>query len=103
MAGGLLVAAGLALFAAPWASREPDGLERVARDQGFADRSRGHDLKDGPLAGYSVTGLAERRGTAVAGLVGVLVTFGATLAVFSLLRHRRRRGRPGRTPAGTEP
>ena len=84
---GLLVALGLGILVSPWASGSPDGLERVALDQGFAEDARDHALEDGPLAGYGVEGVEDERvGRALAGPVGVLVTFGVGLALFGLLR-----------------
>ena len=79
---GLLVAALLVLVAAPLASSEPDGLERVAIDQGFIDSAEDHPLSESPLADYGVSGIEdESTGTRVAGLVGVLITFGVGAAI----------------------
>lgn len=90
--GGLLVAVGLAVFVSPWADPDPDGLERVAETQGFAETARDHDLGDGPLADYGVRAIGEGRlSRALAGLVGTFVTFGLGLVVFVLLRRRRGR------------
>jgi hypothetical protein len=84
---GLLIAAGLALFVSPLASSEPDGLERVATDEGFIDAAGDHALKDNPVADYSVKGIDDDRwSTAISGLIGVLVTFGVGVGVFALLR-----------------
>lgn len=91
LAGGV-VAALLVLVAAPLASGEPDGLERVAIDQGFAESAEHHLLAEAPLADYGVSGVEdEATGTQVAGLVGVAVTFvagAAIVGVFALLRRR---------------
>jgi hypothetical protein len=38
---GLALAVGLAFFAAPYASSSPDGLDRVAADEGFAGAAGG--------------------------------------------------------------
>lgn len=90
--GGLLVAVGLAVFVSPLASTEPDGLERVAADQGFADDAATHDLADSPLADYGVRGVSdERTSTAVSGLIGTLITFGVGLLLFGALRRYRER------------
>ena len=81
-AAGLVVAALLVLVAAPLASGEPDGLERVAIDQGFIDSAEDHDIAESPLADYEVSGIEEESsGTRVAGLVGVLITFGVGAAI----------------------
>lgn len=94
VAAGLLVASGLVLFVSPLASSEPDGLEKVASDNGLAERAEGHALRKSPVAGYSMKGIDDERwSTGLSGLVGVLLTFGIGLAIFALLRARR--GRPG--------
>lgn len=85
--GGLCVALALAVFVAPRADPDPDGLERVAETQGFASDARPHDLADSPLAGY---GADARVPTGVAGLAGTLLTFGVALLVFRIARARRR-------------
>jgi cobalt/nickel transport system permease protein len=89
---GLVVAALLVLVVAPLASSEPDGLERVATDQGLIESSEEHVLAESPLAEYEVDGVEnEAAGTRVAGVVGVLVTFGigaAIVGIFVVLRKR---------------
>jgi cobalt/nickel transport system permease protein len=89
---GLVVAALLVLVVAPLASSEPDGLERVATDQGLIESSEEHVLAKSPLAEYEVDGVEnEAAGTRVAGVVGVLVTFGigaAIVGIFVVLRKR---------------
>jgi cobalt/nickel transport system permease protein len=72
---GVLVAVGLAVFVAPFASPWPDGLLRVARSLGFAPRATGAPLLPAPLARYVVPGLGGAGSTAVAGAVGALVAF----------------------------
>jgi cobalt/nickel transport protein len=84
---GLLVAVGLALVVGGFASSSPDGLERVAEDKGFLETAQDHLFADGPLADYAVKGVGnERLSTGLAGLIGVLITFGIGLALFALLR-----------------
>lgn len=91
-AAGLAVAALLVLVVAPLASGEPDGLERVAIDRGFADSAEDHPLGDSPLADYGVSGIEdEATGTRLSGLVGVLITFGvgaAIVGVFMVIRRK---------------
>jgi cobalt/nickel transport system permease protein len=91
-ASGLVVAALLVLVAAPLASSAPDGLERVAIDQGFVESAEDHALSESPLADYEVGGVEdEATGTRVAGVVGVLVTFGIGAAIvggFVVIRKR---------------
>jgi cobalt/nickel transport system permease protein len=90
--GGLIVALGLAFFVSPLASSSPDGLERVAIDQGFADTADEHAAADGPLADYGVKGVEdEGLSTGLAGVIGVAVTFGLGMILFGLLRSMRAR------------
>jgi cobalt/nickel transport system permease protein len=91
-AAGLAVAALLVLVVAPLASGEPDGLERVAIDQGFADAAEDHALGDSPLADYGVSGIEdEATGTRLSGLVGVLITFGVGAAIVGAFMVIRRK------------
>ena len=84
---GLVIALALVLFVAPLASDNPDGLERVAIDQGFSTAATDGG---GPLADYGVRGMESRRlATMVAGAVGVTVVFVLGLGLVSLLRRRR--------------
>ncbi len=93
---GLLVAVGLALVVCGFASSSPDGLERVAEDEGFLETARDHLFADGPLADYAVKGVDnERLSTGLSGLIGVLITFGVGLGLFALVRARRSGGRGG--------
>jgi putative Mn2+ efflux pump MntP len=93
IAGGLLVAIGLAMLVSGFASSAPDGLNKVAEDQGIAASARQHLFENGPLAGYAVKGVnGDRLSTGISGLIGVLVTFGIGLALFALLRATRSGG-----------
>ncbi|HSD48277.1 MAG TPA: PDGLE domain-containing protein, partial [Actinomycetota bacterium] len=81
--GGLIVALGLAFFVSPLASSSPDGLNKVAIDKGFSDTQKGHALDDGPLAGYAFKGVDDERvSTGIAGVIGVVVTFGLAMVLF---------------------
>lgn len=93
---GLIVALALAFFVSPSASSEPDGLNKVAIDQGFADTETDHALDDTPTAGYEVRGVGDDRlSTGLAGVVGVAVTFVVAGGVLLMLR-RTRRATPAR-------
>jgi hypothetical protein len=85
-----------------FASSEPDGLNKVAEDHGFAANASQHLFENGPLAGYAVKGVnGDRVSTGLSGLIGVLVTFGVGLALFALLRTMRSdrdRSEPTRAP-----
>jgi len=72
---GLLVALGLALFVAPFASAWPDGLERVAQRLGLAPRAAAAALP-APLAGHAIAGPGSPvAATVVAGALGVAIAF----------------------------
>jgi cobalt/nickel transport system permease protein len=77
---GLLIVVALAVVVSPFASDEPDGLEKVAAEEGFDDAADEHDFADGPFSDLSA---------GAAGLVGVLLTFGAGIGVFAVLRALR--------------
>lgn len=86
---GLAVAVVLAFLVAPEASSEPDGLEKVAIDEGFVDGARDHDLAGSPTADYGVSGVSDPRlGTGLAGVIGIGVTFVAAGGLLLLVRRR---------------
>jgi PDGLE domain len=92
---GLAVALALAFFVSPQASGDPDGLERVAIDEGFADEATAHDLADSPLADYGVEGVDDERiSTGLSGIIGVAVTFAVAGGALLLYRQARRRRAP---------
>jgi hypothetical protein len=96
--GGLIVALGLAFFVSPLASSSPDGLEKVATDEGFIDTAEDHGLADSPLADYGVEGVdSESISTGLSGIIGVVITFGLALLLFGIFHVRR--GRDEREPA----
>jgi hypothetical protein len=86
---GLAVTAILAVVVSGFASGSPDGLERVAEDEGFLEQAEDHDLADSPVADYGVRGVDDARlSTGLAGLIGITVTFALGYGVFSLVRRR---------------
>lgn len=99
---GVLVALLLAGVGSYYASSAPDGLNRVAEDQGISQTEREHNAAGGPLAGYRAKGVEDDRLSGlVAGITGVLVV----LALFGglTLVLRRRADADGRTgPDRTE-
>ena len=96
VAFGLLIALGLAMFVAPFASGWPDGLEKVAERLGFRERAVATPLVPSPLADYSVPRITSAAwATALAGGVGTGLVFLLALGVTWLLVVRKRqRGRP---------
>jgi len=94
--GGLIVALGLAFFVSPHASKAPDGLNRVAIDQGFSGTQRSPGAA--PLAGYGVKGVEDQSlSKGLAGVIGVIVTFGIAMILFGLLRTVKARRGPQAT------
>ncbi len=96
--GGVAVALALAGVVSFYASGDPDGLEKVAGDQGFNSGEQDHGLADSPLADYGVRGVEnERLSVGLAGIVGVGITVVAGGAVFYAARRRTRdEGEAGR-------
>jgi hypothetical protein len=104
LTGGLLVALGLAFFLSPEASSSPDGLNKVAIDEGFADTETDHALADAPTAGYGVDGVEdERLSTGLAGVIGVTVTFALAGGLFLLVRRGSRGSSTGGSPSPRAP
>ena len=71
-----------------WASADPDGLERVAEDEGFSGAAQGSPFS--VIADYVFPGLDGPIATIVAGIIGVVVIFGLAWGVGRLLARRRR-------------
>ncbi|MEU1530442.1 energy-coupling factor ABC transporter permease [Streptomyces fagopyri] len=87
---GLVTSLVLAGFVSFYASASPDGLEKVAKDQGIDQRARKHHTEDSPLAGYGVKDISDARiSGGLAGVIGVGVTIVAGTGVFWALRRRR--------------
>jgi hypothetical protein len=87
---GLLVALIVAGVVSGYASSDPDGLERVAEDEGFAATAQESAAADSPLAEYGVEGIDDGRlGTGIAGVAGVVITLAATLGLFYGVRRLR--------------
>jgi cobalt/nickel transport protein len=85
---GLTVALIGAVALSPLASSSPDGLERVAEDQDFADRARPHPVAV-PMPDYSAPGPdSDALSTALAGAAGTIVAFGAGLGAAWAVRRR---------------
>ncbi len=86
---GLLVAAAVVIVLAPLASSDPDGLERVAIDSGFAGQGQAAAFE--LLPDYSVPLLGDGPlSLIVAGLVGVALVFGVMWLLGRVLSRRAR-------------
>lgn len=85
-----LVAIALAGGASYYASTQPDGLEKVAEEEGFLDTAKDSAVADSPLSDYGILGLDnERLSVGLAGVIGVTATALVALALFTLLRKKR--------------
>ncbi|WP_432022759.1 energy-coupling factor ABC transporter permease [Streptomyces parvus] len=94
---GLVSALLLAGFVSFYASADPDGLERVAADQGIDEKVEEHGAADSPLADYGVGDIANARlSGGLAGVIGVSATVVVGTGVFWVVR-RREEG-PGEEP-----
>lgn len=95
---GVAIAVGLA-FLSPLASGDPDGLERVAEDQGFLERAQ--DPAYNVLPDYTIPGLDGPASTIVAGVIGLLIVFALAYGITLMLRGRAQKQpeqpAPGRT------
>jgi cobalt/nickel transport protein len=87
---GLGIALLIAIVLSPFASKNPDGLDRVSEDLKFGEK----ELKDKPahklpfhaiFDEYAVRGVPEQIATPLAGLAGTLVTFGLAWGAGKLL------------------
>ena len=88
---GVGIALVLAFLVSPHASSSPDGLEKVASDNGIDLGVTDHAMADSPVADYAVSGVDEGSlSTGLAGIVGVAVTFAVGFGLFTVLKLSRR-------------
>jgi cobalt/nickel transport protein len=95
---GLALAVALALIVSPWASSSPDGLEKVAEDKGFIEKTEQTDptWNSAPVPDYAMPGLDESHpalATALAGLAGTVAIF---LIAWGLALVLKKRGDEGK-------
>lgn len=87
---GLAIAALVVIILAPLASSDPDGLDRVSGDKGFAEEGKDHPYSF--LSDYSIPGIDDERATVIiAGLIGVAIVFVLTTAFGAYVRQQSRR------------
>ncbi|MEP0911529.1 PDGLE domain-containing protein [Leptolyngbya sp. GB1-A1] len=87
---GLSVALLIAVFLSPFASSNPDGLDRVSQDYGFdqkaAENPPAHRLPFYSIfEEYALRGVPDAVATPLAGLLGTLATFGIAWSMGKLL------------------
>ncbi|MEU3348690.1 energy-coupling factor ABC transporter permease [Streptomyces sp. NPDC006700] len=92
---GLVTSLLLAGFVSFYASASPDGLEKIAHDQGIDKKEEAHAAADSPLADYGVKDIADARlSGGLAGVIGVGATVVAGSTVFWVVRRRRTAAEP---------
>lgn len=85
---GIAIAALVVIVLAPLASPDPDGLNRVATDQGFIDRAS--NFVSGLFSGYAIPGIADPSvSKVVSGLIGVAIVVGLIYVLGRVLARRR--------------
>jgi cobalt/nickel transport system permease protein len=87
---GIGISLAVAIFLAPFASEQPDGLEFVGRKLGFLAEASSPSLLRAPIPDYQLPlpGLEHvKLATALAGLVGTLVVFAAGWGMARVLPH----------------
>ncbi len=96
---GLIVVIVFAVGVSQFASDDPDGLEYVAEQEGFLDTAEEHALSGSPLADYGED-LTDNPGlnTAVAGVVGTVLTLMVGYGIFWVARRVGGRGDARSTP-----
>ncbi|MET9672335.1 energy-coupling factor ABC transporter permease [Streptomyces sp. NPDC006482] len=88
--GGVVTALVLAGFVSFYASASPDGLERVAADQGIDAKVEEHAAAGSPFADYGVRNVDDARlSGGLAGVIGVGVTLAVGTGAFWVVRRRR--------------
>lgn len=84
----LALSIGVTMVLAPFASQLPDGLEKVAETLGFIER--GASNLSSPLPDYRIPGMEGGISTAMAGIVGVVVTFILAYLIIKVMQRRHR-------------
>ncbi|NOT06063.1 MAG: cobalamin biosynthesis protein CbiM [Anaerolineales bacterium] len=97
---GVLITLTVVLLS-PFASANPDGLNRVATDLGFIQTAKS---ASGPLAGYTVPFLASVSASKiVAGAIGVIVVLAIVFITGRSLQSKRGLDAPAKTNRTTQP
>ncbi|ADI07515.1 ABC-type cobalt transport system, permease component [Streptomyces bingchenggensis BCW-1] len=88
-----LLCAGVVSF---YASASPDGLEKVAHDNGIDKKTEDHASKDSPLADYGVKDISDARlSGGLAGVIGVGATLAVGSGLFIVVRRRAKKAAAG--------
>ncbi len=83
---GIVISLFIAGFVSYYASSSPDGLIKVAGDQGFLDSATDSANAGLPTAGYGIEGVdSERLSVGLAGILGVVVIAIVAFGLFYFL------------------
>jgi len=83
---GLLIALTIGVFLSPFASPDPDGLEKTAEDLHFLDKGAGKEVITSPFPDYILPGIKnEVLATSASALLGTLLVFGATYGLGKII------------------
>jgi cobalt/nickel transport protein len=100
---GLGAALVISVLLSPFASQNPDGLDRVSQDQKFEEKAAAPVARQLPFYAvfdeYALRGVPEAIATPIAGLIGTLATFGLAWGVGKLTI---RKSAAGAEPAATD-
>ncbi len=100
--GATVVTVLLAGVVSQFAASDPDGLESVAAEQGFADQAGDHALSSSVFADYATAGVAnDQVSLALAGFAGVVVVMAVGSGVALAARRRETRDDDQPVPVGT--
>ena len=93
--GGVLVTLLVAGVVSQFAFDDPDGLERVAETEGFADQGEEHAFASSIFADYATHGVGnESVSLAIAGVAGSLLTLAVGGGLVLAVRRGRQRAAP---------
>ena len=88
------VALFLAIFISPFASSDPDGLEKVAQDKSFMEHAEEEGVtvwESSPIPDYAIPGIKnEKIATGLAGLIGTAIIFLVGFALAKMLSKEKK-------------
>ena len=85
---GIAIAVLVVIVLAPRASSDPDGLERVATDNGFIGQAQ--NFFSGLFNGYAIPGIDDPTvSTILSGLLGVAILLGLVFVIGRVLARRK--------------
>ncbi|MDD5688642.1 MAG: PDGLE domain-containing protein [Elusimicrobia bacterium] len=87
---GLLVPIILIVFLSQFASKSPDGLNKVAADKGFSMKSEGKGVIKSPLPGYAIPVVKnDIISNSLSGVIGVLLVFCVAFGLGYIFRKKK--------------